>query len=135
MPESDPLSDLDTLTMARVYLDQGKVEEAAAIFDRHVDRVCGDARQIAELREVVERSLVGAAAARRRASEAPGDLPPRHGRDLVAVVPLGPGRILCAWEATPRGRAAAAAQLAGRGGALAAMSADQFIQEALVRAL
>ena len=119
MPDSGPLNDLDTLTMARVYLDQGKVEEAAAIFDRLVDRACGDARQIVELREVVERSLAGAAVARRRAAEPPGELPPCHGRDLAAVVPLGPGHLLCAWEATPRGRAAAAAHLAGRDGSLA----------------
>jgi hypothetical protein len=114
-----PSRDLDTLTMARVYLDQGKVEEAAAIYDRLVASACGDARQIAELREIVERSLAGAAAARRRADEAPAALPAAHGRDLVALVPRGPGRVLCAWEATPRGRAAAAAQLVGRAGVLA----------------
>jgi hypothetical protein len=117
--EPGPPSDLDTVTMARVYLDQGKVEEAAAIYDRLVARAYGDDRQLVELRELVERSLAGAAAARRRANARPADLPPCHGHDLVAVVPLGPGRILCTWEATPRGRAAAAAQLAGRTGALA----------------
>jgi hypothetical protein len=119
VPESGLLSDLDTLTMARVYLDQGKVGEAAAIFDRLVDRACGDGQRIVELRQIVERSLASAAAARRHAGEPPGDLPRCHGRDLVAVAPLGLGRILCAWEVTPRGRAAATTQLAGRPGALA----------------
>jgi hypothetical protein len=119
VPESGSPADLDTLTMARIYLDQGQVEEAAAIYDRLVATACGDAQQIVELRDVVERSLSGAAVARRRASEAPTELPPHHGRDLVAVVSLGPGRVLCAWEATPRGQAAAAAQLRGRRGGLA----------------
>jgi hypothetical protein len=112
-------SDFDTLTLARIYLEQGRVDDAAAIYDRLVASACGDAQQIVQLRDIVERSLSGAAAARRRANEAPATLPPRHGRDLVAVVCLGPGRVLCAWEATPRGQAAAAAQLRGRAAGLA----------------
>jgi hypothetical protein len=110
--------DLDTFTMARIYLDQGRVEEATAIYDRLIAGACGDADQIAALRATVAQSLAAAADARRHAAEVPTALPETHDRDLVALAPRRPGAVLCVWEATPRGQAAAAAQLAGRPGRL-----------------
>jgi hypothetical protein len=98
--------------MARVYLEQGKVAEAAAIYRRLIKRADADAEQIGHLRELLERSEVQRREARRRTEAPPAALPARLGVDFVALVPLGPGRAACVWELTERGRAAAGRQLA-----------------------
>jgi len=103
-----PSGDHDTETMARIYLQQGKVAEAAAIYRRLLDRAADDASQIAHLE-------ARRAAARQRVVEAAAG-PPTPEVDLCAIVPWGPGQAACLWEITPRGRSAAQRQLAGARG-------------------
>ncbi|HEY3359083.1 MAG TPA: hypothetical protein VGQ83_37885 [Polyangia bacterium] len=108
----------DTETMARVYLEQGKVAEAAAIYRRLITRAAEDADQIGHLRGLLADSETLKRDARQRAAAAAAALPARAGVDLAAIVPLGPGLCACLWEVTPRSREAARRQLGGAAGRL-----------------
>jgi len=111
--------ELDTLTMARVYLSQGKVEEAEAIYQRLLQAARDDAVRIAELYESLGKSLAVSAQVRRQGATAPPTLPPGYEEDVVFGVPLRIGAVAWCWETTARSRQSALALLQGRPGFLA----------------
>jgi hypothetical protein len=108
----------DTETMARVYLEQGKVDEAAAIYHRLLDRAADDAGQIEHLGSLLAASETRRADARRRVAQPAAAVSTAPEMELCALVPQGPGQATCLWEVTPRGRGAAQRQLADAPGRL-----------------
>ena len=91
----------ETATVARIYMMQGMLDEAEAVYRRLLGRRPGDNRLEAGLAEVQRRREAEQVAA---------------GEDRVTLEPRG-GEICCGWAITDEGRARAT-KLLGRDGEL-----------------